>query len=116
MIVKALYKILKWLVFGVLEKLLKFLYLSLPLWAHMFFLQMRERVDVLPSITGYLKEDSTWAVIYDGVALVNTSPGAVREKINNFKTWVKKMVPFWITLAVLTTITLIALITVKVYY
>ena len=63
----------------------------------------------------FTDEGESGLVAIDGVALVNTSPGAVREKINNFKTWVKKMVPLWITLAVLTTITLIALIAVKVY-
>lgn len=101
MIIDALIKVWKFILYRIIETILKILYLSLPLWVHMFILQMREKVDTLPSINGYLKEDSTWAMIYDGVAMVNTKPGELRAKASEFRAWVIRKKATWITLAVI---------------
>lgn len=113
MLVNALYTVFKWLVYSVLEKILKWTYLSLPLWFHMLILQLRDEVDTLPSINGYLHEDSTWTMVYDGVALVNSHPGKLKAQLNSIKVWFQKTVGWWITLAVLIVVLSIVLITIK---
>lgn len=100
MILEALWKVIKDVAYKVTEGFLKFLYLSLPLWVHMFFMQMRERVDTISSITGFVDERSTWAMIYDGVALVNTKPGELKSRAHEVKEWFKRTKVYWIILAV----------------
>jgi hypothetical protein len=94
----------------VIDYIIRFLYLLTPLGLHILLLQLREKADVLPVITTYLNENSTWTMIYDGVAMVNTKPGLVRSRISRFVIWVKKMWILWLVLVILTILVLLALL------
>ena len=100
-----------WLfIYNILEWTCRIIYLSLPLWFHMFALQMRQKINPVTTLTTFVDENSTWTVVYPGLVMVNTEVGAVRRRINSFKSWVARYAWLWITLAVLTIIALLAVI------
>lgn len=86
----------------------------LPLGFHMFALQMREKINPVTTLTTFVDENSTWTIVYPGLAMVNTDVGAVRRRLNNARMWIKKYSWLWITLAVLAIIALLVIITIKV--
>lgn len=111
--IKALWNIIKNTIKWFLGSLLNFIWLMLPLGFHVFFVQMREKIDVLPALPLYVSENSTWMAVYDGVVLVNTNPGAVRKKFRNVRMWFEKNARILILLVVLLVGVLITLCAVK---
>ena len=73
-----------------LEWACRIIYLMLPLGFHIFAMQMREKVNVVATLDTFVSPESKWAMIYDGVVLVNSNPGAVRARIQKFNTWLKR--------------------------
>lgn len=113
MIIKRLFKLICMLLLWALELVARTIWLLLPLGIHVFFLQMRRNVDRLPAMSTYFKEDSTWQMVYDGVVLVNTNPGAVYNKFTNFKNWFIITRWYWLVLAVFVVVGSIAYIAYK---
>lgn len=113
---RAIKKTISLIVVSLVEALARFIWLMLPLGFHVFMLQMRNKVDRLPAINGYFSEDSTWSMIYDGVVLVNTTPGSVQKRFDNIGLWFKKTRYRWLVAAVLISIGLLAYIAVKVQH
>lgn len=111
---KAIGKFIWLIIYNILEGICKFIYLMLPLGVHMFALQMREKINPVTTLTTFIDENSTWTVVYDGLVMVNTNVGAVRNKFKKFNNWCKKWTWLFITLAVLAIITLLVVITLKV--
>lgn len=97
----ALKKFISLIVVTLVEASARLIWLMLPLGFHVFMLQMREKVDKLPAINGYFDENSTWAMVYDGVVLVNTQPGAVSKRFEKIGLWFKKTRYRWLVAAVL---------------
>jgi uncharacterized protein YdaL len=114
MFLKSLISFIGSIIAKMIDNLLKFLYLSLPLWFHMFVLQMRDRVDTLPAINGYFDANSTWTIVYDGVVMVNTNPNAVKDKIRSIKVWFIQRKALWILLSVLLVVSMLGIIIYKV--
>ena len=85
----------------------------LPLGFHMFMLKMREKINPVTTLDTFVSPDSTWSMVYDGLVMVNSNPGAVRRNINRFNSWMKRRVPFFITVAVVLVIALLVNITIK---
>ena len=111
---KAIVKFI-WLIFyNILEGICKFIYLMLPLGLHMFALQMREKINPVTTLTTFVNENSTWTVVYDGLVMVNTNVGAVRNRFKQFGNWCKKWTWLFKTLAVLAIIALLVVIAMKV--
>lgn len=108
---KALWKFIWLLVYNVLERVVKFIYLLLPLGFHMFVLQMREKVDPVTTLATFVSPDSRWSMVYDGLVLVNTNPGAIRKKAQNFKKWLLNNYVY----IVLTILTILGIIGVSVF-
>lgn len=98
---KAFTKIIKNFLKDILGALLNFVWLMLPLGFHVFFVQMREKIDPITVLPIYFSENSTWMAVYDGVVIVNTNPGALRKRLKNIAAWFKKYTYLWITLCVL---------------
>ena len=112
---KTLLKMIGLFIYNTLEWIVRILYLMLPFGLHILFLQLREKVNPITTISTFLSPDSRWTMVYDGVALVNSNPGAVRKKYENFKKWLKKMVPLFVTIAVLISILLLTWIAYVMY-
>lgn len=115
MIIKKLFKIICMLLLWVLELVARIIWLLTPLGVHIFCLQMRKNVDKLPALTGYFDPDSTWQMVYDGVVIVNTNPGAIDKRVANVKKWFIKTKWFWIISLVLITVSSIAYIAYKLH-
>ena len=98
-----------------LELVARAVWLLLPLGLHVFILQMRRDVDKLPALTGYFDENSTWQMVYDGVVIVNSNPGALFNRFNNLKNWFIKTRVFWYIAAVLAVIISLAYIAYKIH-
>lgn len=111
MLIKRFFSFILAILLWVLEVLARFIWLLTPIGIHMLFLQLRKNVDRLPALTGYFDPDSTWQMIYDGVVLVNTNPGALQKRFNTVKTWFIKTKWFWLVLSVLSiTISLVCIV------
>lgn len=102
------------MIFGMLEWACRIIYLMLPLGFHIFAMQMREKVNVVATLDTFVSPESKWAMIYDGVVLVNSNPGAVRARIQKFNMWLKRRIPFFITVAVILIIALLINISLKI--
>lgn len=101
-------------IYNILEWICRLIYLMLPLGFHMFALQMREKINPVTTLTTFVDENSTWTIVYPGLAMVNTDVGAVRRRLNNAQMWIKKYSWLWVTLTVLVIIVLLTIITIKV--
>lgn len=99
---------------SMLDSLIKFIWLALPLGFHIFFVQMREKIDTLPALPIYVPPDSTWMAIYDGVVIVNTNPGAVRARLKQWYAKFLRLVPLWITIAVIAALSLLVYIAIVI--
>lgn len=95
---KAFFKFIWLIIYNILEWCFKILYLMLPLGFHIFAVQMRDKINPVTTLTAFVSENSTWTMVYDGVVIVNTNVGAVKNKIKNLKKQLLKMVPFFIGL------------------
>lgn len=103
-----------WLfIYSTLEWVCRIIYLALPLGVHIFAMQMRDKAHVIQTLDTFVPETSQWSMIYDGVVLVNANPGAVRGRIKSFNTWLKRRIPFFITVAVILVIALLVNISIK---
>lgn len=111
---KTLLRFIGVFIFNILEWLCRIIYLALPFGVHLFIMQMRERVDSVTTLTTFVSPDSKWAVVYNGVVLVNTNPGAVKGKINSFKFWLKKNAPIFLALGIIVIISLLGIIAYKI--
>lgn len=110
---KAVGKFIWLFIYNILEWTIRIIYLSLPLWFHMFALQMRQKINPVTTLPTFVNENSTWTVVYPGLVMVNTEVGAVRKRIQNFKNWVKKYTWLWVTIAVLLVIALLTFIALR---
>lgn len=81
----------------------------------MFCLQMRNKVDKLPALTGYFDPESTWQMVYDGVVIVNTNPGALNKRFDNIRKWFINTKWFWIISIVITAVVSLAYIAYKLH-
>ena len=115
MLIKRLFKLIFMIFLWALELVARTIWLLLPLGLHVFFLQMRKNVDKLPALTGYFNEDSTWQMVYDGVVIVNTNPGAVANRFKNIKNWFIKTKWLWVILAVIAVVGSIVYIAYKIH-
>lgn len=111
---KTILKYLWLIIFETLEWICRIIYLMLPLGFHIFAMQMREKVNVVSTLETFVSPESRWAMIYDGVVLVNSNPGAVRARIRSFNAWLKRRIPFFITVAVILIIALLVNISIKI--
>lgn len=115
MLISRLFKFVLALLLGLLEMVVRFLWLLTPIGVHMLFLQLRSKADTLPALTGYFDPNSTWQMVYDGVVIVNTNPGALRQKALNTKKWFIKTKWYWLILIVLTTVAILGYIAYKLH-
>lgn len=115
MLVKAIGKFFLMLIVGVMDVILKIIYLSMPLWFFMLVLQLRKNVDKVTGLTIYYDEDSTWHTVYDGVVLVNTNPGGLYRKINSIKQWFINTRWYWLILCSLSIIGALCVIAYKIH-
>lgn len=115
MIIKKLFNIILMLILWTLEWVARIIWLLLPLGLHVFILQMRQKVDRLPALTGYFDPESTWQMVYDGVVLVNTAPNALYKRFDNTKNWFIKTRWYWLVLTVLVAVGSLAYIVYKLH-
>lgn len=114
MVLKAITKFILSLLFNILNGIVSFIWLSLPLWFHVFLVQMREKIDVIQSLDTYFNPNSTWTAVYDGVVIVNTAPGALRKKFDSIISWFRRKKHWFIILAVLITLGLLGYVAYKI--
>lgn len=115
MLISRLFKFIMALILGLLELVVRAIWLLTPIGVHMLFLQLRTRVDKLPALTGYFDPESTWQMIYDGAVLVNTNPGALQKRANNTKKWFIKTKWYWLVCVVLAFLTILTYIAYKLH-
>ena len=101
MIIKQFFRLVFAIMFWILEWCARLLWLALPIGIHIFLLQLRTKADRLPALTGYFDPDSTWQMVYDGVVLVNTNPGAMFKRANAIQNWCIRTKWYWAILAII---------------
>lgn len=114
MILKSILKFIFSIIYNILNGIVSFIWLSLPLWFHVFLVQMREKIDVIQSLNTYFDPNSTWTAVYDGVVIVNTAPGKLRRQFDSITSWFRRKKHWFIILAVLVTLGLLGYVAYKI--
>ena len=75
----------------ILEYICRVLYLCMPLWVFMLFMNLRDKANTVNVLTTFVSKDATFQHIYPGVLLVLDDPNAleknakkISQRVENF--------------------------------